>query len=105
MQAIKRQRLGVQAWRALLVQFAGSGLTVAAFCRRESISTASFYRWRSQLGAAAADAAQSPVARALPGATADFVDLGPLITTGASPARFELRLDLGGGLMLQLWRG
>lgn len=62
MQAIKRQRLGVQAWRALLVQFAGSGLTVAAFCRRESIGTASFYRWRSQLGASSADATQLPVA-------------------------------------------
>lgn len=105
MRGIKRRRLGRKAWWKLLARFAGSGLTVAAFCRREGIGTASFYRWRSQLGPASADAAQSPVARALPGATADFVDLGPLIATASSPARFELRLDLGGGLMLQLRRG
>ena len=37
-------------WQALIVRQAGSGLSVADFCRRESISTASFYRWRRLLG-------------------------------------------------------
>lgn len=105
MQEAKRRRLGRKAWRALLAQFADSGLTVAAFCRREAVGTASFYRWRSQLEPASAVAARSPVAPASPGTTADFVDLGPLLTTGSAPARFELRLDLGGGLVLQLRRG
>ncbi len=107
MQGIRRQRRGAQAWRALLAQFAGSGLTVAAFCRRESVGTASFYRWRSQLAPASASAitVRSPVAQAAPHATADFVDLGPLLTTASAPAHFELRLDLGGGLVLQLRRG
>ena len=102
MQGIRRQRRSARAWRALLAQFAGSGLTVAAFCRREAVGTASFYRWRSQLGPTSVDAAQLPVAS--PDATADFVDLGPLLTTASAPARFELRLDLGGGLVLQLRR-
>ncbi len=105
MQRIRRQRLGVQAWRALLARFSSSGLTVAAFCRHESIGIASFYRWRSQLGLASAVAAQSPVAQAPADATADFVDLGPLTTSGSVPARLELHLDLGGGLVLQLRRG
>ncbi|MBP7790472.1 MAG: transposase, partial [Zoogloea sp.] len=34
----------------MIVRQAGSGLSVADFCRRESISTASFYRWRRLLG-------------------------------------------------------
>ena len=37
-------------WQALIGCQAGSGLSVAEFCRRESISTASFYRWRRLLG-------------------------------------------------------
>ena len=105
MQAIKRQRLGAQRWRALLARFAGSGLTVTAFCRREAIGTASFYRWRALFGTASTVVVQSLVAQASPRARADFVDLGPLVTTEAAPARFELRLDLGGGLMLHLVRG
>lgn len=105
MQGIRRQRRSARVWRALLAQFASSGLTVAAFCRHESVGIASFYRWRSRLGPASAVATRSPVAQAAPDATADFVDLGPLITTASAPARFELRLDLGGGLVLQLRRG
>ncbi len=33
-------------WRGLLKQQSASGLTVAAFCRQESISPHSFYTWR-----------------------------------------------------------
>ena len=105
MQRINRRRRGPKAWRAMLVRFASSGLTVKAFCRCEAVSAASFYRWRSQLGAAPADVAPLPVAQASLGAPAEFVDLGPLVTTMSAPARFELRLDLGDGLMLQLRRG
>jgi 4-diphosphocytidyl-2C-methyl-D-erythritol kinase len=36
-------------WRALLLRFSGSGLTVSAFCERESVSTASFHRWRERI--------------------------------------------------------
>lgn len=74
----------------------------AAFCRDESVSPASFYRWRSLLGTAA-DAGRIPAASALSPARTEFVDLGPLTTLPSSPS-FELHLDLGGGLMLHLAR-
>jgi transposase-like protein len=36
-------------WRKRLGEYRGSGLTVAGFCQREGISTASFYAWRKRL--------------------------------------------------------
>jgi len=105
MERIKRRRLSASTWRGMLARFASSGLTVQAFCRREAVSTTSFYRWRSVLEAAPAD--EDPGPRAPIAATAslaaDFVDLGPLRPTTSS--RCELRLDLGGGVLLHLVRG
>ena len=102
MSSIQRQRRSVEGWRALLARFAPSGQTVTAFCRSESISSASFYRWRSLLGATT-DAGKVPVASTLALAPTGFVDLGPLATPALS-ASFELHLDLGDGLMLHLAR-
>ena len=101
MQGIRGQRHGAQAWRAMLAQHADSGLTVAAFCRRKAISAASFYQWRSRLGAQAS----AVPARLEHAGSAGFVDMGMLQATDSIPAVFELRLDLGGGLTLQLRRG
>jgi hypothetical protein len=117
MERVRRQRLGAEAWRAILAQFSNSGLTAAAFCRREAISAVSFYQWRSRLGAQSLPAAKAGAGavQTRPGAgigsgaeaamAADFVDIGRLHTADAMPAAFELRLDLGGGLTLQLRRG
>ena len=102
MSGIQRQRHSVEGWRALLAQFASSGQTVTAFCRSEAISPASFYRWRSLLGATVY-AGRAPVASALALAPTGFVDLGQLVSPPSSPS-FELQLDLGGGLMLHLVR-
>ncbi len=101
MQAIRRRRQGAEAWRARLARHADSGLTVATFCEREAIRAASFYRWRARLGA------QVGTVRAQPErpAGAAFVDIGTLHPTDPLPAAFELRLDLGGGVTLQLRRG
>ena len=103
MSGIRRQQRSVEGWRALLAQFGSSGLTVTAFCKREAISPASVYRWRSLLGATASHV---PVVSALPLATAPtgFVDLGALISPPPSSPSFELHLDLGSGLMLHLVR-
>jgi len=81
----------------LLARFESAGLSVAAFCARESISEASFYRWRGLLPSSGAghDLAQAAGA---------FVDLGPM-ASGARGARLEVRLDLGGGVVLHLVRG
>ncbi len=75
-----------------------SGLSVAAFCARESISVSSFLCWRALAAPAGAAAqAQTPVPQAA------FVDLG-VLTSGAA-SRLELKLDLGGSLVLHLVRG
>ncbi len=102
MSGIRRERRSVEEWRALLTRFASSGQAVSAFCQVESISPASFYRWRSLLGTEAGDV---PMAGALPLATtpAGFVDLGQLVPPLSSPT-FELDLDLGGGVRLHLVR-
>jgi len=37
-------------WRERLERYRVSGITVSMFCRRESVSEASFYLWRKKLG-------------------------------------------------------
>lgn len=104
MERIKRRRLGVSEWRAILGRFSGSGLTVGAFCKQESVSAASFYHWRSKLSGSQARPSAASQSRA------KFVDLGVLRAPQAGGASvvpqggFELRLDLGGGLQLHLVR-
>lgn len=90
----KGSRRSRQEWRSLLAKFDDSGVGVEAFCRREAISAASLYRWRGLLGA---DGETSVVSRA-----AGFVDLGTL--NSAAAPRIDLKLDLGGGLVLHLVR-
>ena len=86
-------------WRSLLARFGGSGRSVEAFCRREAISVASFYRWRSLLSGAA-DRGEVVVRDSAPA----FVDLGAL-SSASSPRRgLDLKLDLGDGLLLHLVR-
>lgn len=86
-------------WRTLLSRFERSGLAVTAFCRREGISAASFYRWRTLLRDSV-DGSDVVVRDAAPA----FVDLGAL--KSPSPrARLDLKLDLGDGLVLHLVRG
>jgi putative transposase len=97
MQATRRRRQGAQAWRGVLARFTASGLTALAFCEREGISRASLYRWRSLLGSASVE----PRAPSVTNTAADFVDLG---TLSPPSSRLELRLDLGGGVLLQLTR-
>jgi transposase-like protein len=98
-----RRRLGEAAWRGLLADQVRSGLSVAQFCSREGVSAASFYQWRSRLGRGDLGVRSDPVTAPMmrEGSAPAFVDLGTLGGGG----RFELRLDLGGGLVLQLARG
>jgi hypothetical protein len=88
-------------WRALLSRFSGSGLTVAAFCEREGVSTASFHRWRERIrGGIRDDGGEVIVSPSAPA----FLDLGCLDATASRAAPIDLRLDLGGGLTLHLVR-
>lgn len=88
-----------QAWRELVERQARSGLSVQAFCRGEGISPWGLYGWRSRMrGQAKRDV---PVVRRPASAqpTAGFINLGALEPRGS---RCEIRLDLGGGVVLQV---
>lgn len=90
-------RRSSEAWHKLIDRQATSGLPVVAFCARERLAPASFYRWRRSFQARVPgrEAARRPVAVVREPA---FVDLGAL----AASARVELRVDLGRGVVLQL---
>ena len=82
-------------WREVLERQARSGQSVEAFCRAESVSPGSFYRWRRQLsGTAGAEKRTTPASLAPPA----FVDLGAL---GDGRGGWELELALGGALRLR----
>lgn len=105
MEKIGRQRRGESEWREIVQRQTQSGLSVLAFCELEGIKSASLYGWRSRLReeprlvrAVPAEAKQvRDSAPPLPG----FIDLGPL-ESGRS--RFEVRLELGSGVLLHLVR-
>ena len=96
----RRQR-SAQEWGEIIEQQKASGLSVPAFCRREGLSAWTFYGWRSRLRKARSGRTESaPVpVRQAPG----FIDLGALGAPAAQ--RWEVRLDLGGGIILHLVRG
>ena len=102
------------AWRERLARHASSGQSIDAFCQSESVSSASFYGWRSRLRAQ--DAGAPADRQALPGAS-PFINLGAIHATGsasaaaqhpaAPPARqsgLEVRIDLGDGVLLTIVR-
>ena len=104
MEKIGRERRSESAWREIVSRQAESGLSVQAFCEHEGIKAASLYGWRSRLQQETQS--KSPVARAprklQEKPAEEFIDLG---TLSSSRSRFEVRLDLGGGVLLQLVRG
>ncbi len=71
-------------WREILAEFESSGLSHAAFCKRDGIAEASFAKWRLRLSKAS-------------GAEGSFVELP--VSSGTS-AR-ELLLSLPGGVTLR----
>jgi hypothetical protein len=100
------------AWRDRLARFASSGQTVEAFCRNEAVSAATFYGWRTRLRANDSGDVPRPAV-----APASFIDLGtvpgkrvreaaPIHDRSMSTAStgIEVRIDLGGGIVLTLAR-
>jgi hypothetical protein len=88
-------------WRELMARQERSGLSVQAFCRQERLNAWTFYGWRSRLRKSAGVAEDPVMAREPNRDPAGFIDLGAL--SGAS-LRCEIRLDLGGGVVLQVVR-
>jgi hypothetical protein len=101
MQKIKQRRYRAESWRKILGRFEESGLAAPAFCARERISMQSLRRWQLRLGG---ESDRSLVAKAtqLTRKTDDFIDLGDL---RSSDSRFEVRLELGAGVILSIARG
>ena len=95
----KRVRRSVATWRGLFSQQTASGLTVAEFCRGERINANVFRRWRAQLKAASQRAKPPEAVSAVE--AAPFIEIGAL---GSTRSQFEVRLDLGGGMVLSLVR-
>lgn len=100
MQTMKRRRLSAEAWSAMVEKFEASGQSEEAFCQQERVSLASLRRWRTKTR-------PEPVRKrsrtrvATHVEPASFVDLGGLpMGTG----QLEVRLDFGGGVVLQLSR-
>ena len=98
----KQRRLGGDSWRELLAKFGRSGLSARAFCSQEGINASTFNWWRSRLNHRSR---ALPSARPMSAAAGAFVDLGTLSAPSAAGERLELRLDLGGGVILHLVRG
>ena len=105
----RRRRLDVRSWREVLGRFEGAGKNVSEFCAREGVSESSFYRWRARLGISGGGMSETPAMGPSPLAVqpsaASFIELGSL---GGAPRNsvggLELRLDLGGGVVLQIVR-
>jgi transposase-like protein len=105
----RRRRLDAGTWREVMRRFEAAGATVSEFCAREGLNESSFYRWRTRVGAPSGVpvTARSPGERTLavrPSA-ASFIELGSLAGSRREAGNsLELRLDLGGGVVLQIVR-
>jgi hypothetical protein len=92
----KRNPRGRAQWQALIARAEHSELSVTEFCRRASVSTASFYTWRKRLRADTESV--SPPASVGSG----FIDLGTLGDDNNSSGPWLIELDLGAGMVLRL---
>ena len=111
--AATRQPDRSSLWRERLARYAVSGQPVAAFCRSQSISVASFYLWRKRL-LVSQDGAVTGEAKSVSAVSPRFIDLGPVAdlpispasmqsaTVPSPPARINIELDLGNGVMLRI---
>jgi hypothetical protein len=102
-------------WRNHLARHAASGKSIAAFCRNEAISKANFHVWRTKLANSTNERAAAPTS------ASTFIDLGAVSSTIDSAAAehspaptpihappagsgLEIRIDLGGGVVLTIAR-
>ena len=100
-------------WRERLACQTASGKPIADFCREEGVGQSTLSYWRKRLGVVDAAVGQKRAAAGAP-----FLDLGLVKAVKPqrhaasladnppelSPAGIELRLDLGGGVVLHIAR-
>jgi hypothetical protein len=99
MEPIKRIKRSESTWRELFARQAASGLSVLEFCRAERVNSGVFRRWRSMLNGAGKVVKTKPRTQAK--GAAPFIDIG---TVDAARSRFEVRLELGSGMILSIAR-
>lgn len=100
MEQVKRIKRSEATWRELFGRHAASGLTVQEFCRAEGINPGVFRRWRSLLNGAG-EGVRAKARPAAAKAVAPFIDIG---SVDAGRSRFEVRLELGAGMILSIAR-
>ena len=88
--------LRASEWKAMMHRYETRGQTDTEFCLREGISVATFYYRRNRLQ-------ESSTALASTVPVSDFIDAGPL--AAEVQARAEIRIDLGGGVVVHVVRG
>ena len=101
MEKIKQRRYGAKGWRKILDRFEESGLTALAFCAQERISTKSLRRWQLRLSEESDQGLVAAKAAHTTSKPNGFIDLGDLRPGGS---RFEVRLELGAGIVLSIAR-
>ncbi len=121
MDKLQSQAVKEITWREHLTRHAASGKSIAAFCRAEQISQANFYAWRTKLRGGAIDLALPTADRTFidlgavsrPAADQDITHLPPAAAATSAPTRtpsasvsssIELRIELGGGIVLTITR-
>jgi putative transposase len=100
----RRERRGRRQWEEVVRAQEKSGLSVQAFCLRESVGTASFYTWRRRLREMGTAAAAEEKTLGEP-----FIDLGRIgsgkRTMSLGAHSLEVTLDFGEGFTLTVRRG
>lgn len=96
-----------RAWRAVVERQRQSGLSIRAFCRRDSLSEPSFYAWRRELWRRDRErsAHQPRETKARPRETAVSSAFLPVTVTAAGSVERVLEVSCGDGLRLSVWPG
>jgi len=81
-------------WFQLVNEFDPSQQTIHAYCKKNSIGTSSFYKWKAKLGLP-----ESIEKEGIP----TFVPIQAHVTSSAQQApEWDLELELGHGIILRL---
>jgi len=76
-------------WREILSRHASSGLSVAAFCKREALTTSTFQRWSAKLRPRSEPFVELAVPRS-----------GP--APASAPSAWTIELELPGDILLRV---
>ena len=96
---ISRIKRSESTWRELFARQDASGTSVQEFCRSEGINPGVFRRWQAKLRGKVKTAKRTA---AVSKVLSPFIDIGAV---DSSRSRLEIRLELGGGVILNIGRG